>query len=306
MRNMALAALVAGTLAISMLGATAQPQGELTVVVPNFGRETLDLGRTSTQDLQYTGHTNEPLIGTSVEGELVPDRGLSESWTISDDAKVLTLRLRKDVSWHDGKPFTADDVVFSLAERYVAKDAICTFCRLLQTAAEVVAIDPHTVRITLKEADPTFLAVLSARDGDIRILPRHAYRATAEGFELIGNPIGTDPWKFVSFERGVAILFAANTSYWDASRIPDFATMRIVPRAQSSTRLSMVRSGEADMAFIDARQATDAKRAGLRILKLENANIGMLTFFGCWQRQCSATTLASARPWLTRSTWTRS
>ena len=179
MRNMALAALVAGTLAISMLGATAQPQGELTVVVPNFGRETLDLGRTSTQDLQYTGHTNEPLIGTSVEGELVPDRGLSESWTISDDAKVLTLRLRKDVSWHDGKPFTADDVVFSLAERYVAKDAICTFCRLLQTAAEVVAIDPHTVRITLKEADPTFLAVLSARDGDIRILPRHAYRATA-------------------------------------------------------------------------------------------------------------------------------
>jgi ABC-type transport system substrate-binding protein len=87
----------------------------------------------------------------------------------------------------------------------------------------------------------------------------------------------------MSFERGVAIRFAANTNYWDASRIPDFATMRIVPRAQSSTRLAMVRSGEADMAFIDARQATDAKRAGLRLLLLENANIGVLTMLGCWQ-----------------------
>ena len=285
MRNMALAALVAGTLAISMLGATAQQQGELTVVVPNFGRETLDLGRTSTQDLQYTGHTNEPLIGTSVEGELVPDRGLSESWTISDDAKVLTLRLRKDVSWHDGKPFTADDVVFSLAERYVAKDAICTFCRLLQAAAEVVAIDPHTVRITLKEADPTFLAVLSARDGDIRVLPRHAYRATAEGFELVGNPVGTGPWKFVSFARGVDMRLEANSNYWDKARVPEFATLRLLPRAQPSTRLSMVRSNEADMAFIDPRQVNEARNAGLRMANLKGATIGLLAFFGCWQRE---------------------
>lgn len=286
MRGTMLAGAFAGmALAFSIGGAAAQPQGELTVVVPNFGRELLDLGKTSTQDIQYTGHTNEPLVGTSVDGQLAAERGLAESWTVSDDAKVVTLKLRKDVKWHDGKPFTADDVVFSLAERYVAKDANCTFCRLLQAASEVAAVDPLTVRITLKEPDPTFLAVLSARDGDIRILPRHAYRATADGFELVGDPIGTGPWKFVSFSRGIEMRLAANGDYWDKARIPQFATLRILPRAQPSTRLSMVRANEADMAFIDPRQVAEARNAGLRTANLKGSTIGLLSFFGCWQSE---------------------
>jgi peptide/nickel transport system substrate-binding protein len=265
--------------------AAAQPAGEFTVVVPNFGRELLDLGKTSTQDIQYTGHTNEPLVGTATDGKLTPERGLAESWESSGDATMLTLTLRKGVKWHDGKPFTADDVVFSLAERYVAKDANCTFCRLLQAAAEVKAVDEHTVRITLKAPDPTFLAVLSARDGDIRILPRHNYKQTAEGFEPLGGPIGTGPWKYVSFERGVEMRLAANADYWDKSRLPEFATMRILPRAQPSTRLSMVRSQEADMAIIDPRQATEARAAGLRTSNLKSSTIGLLSFFGCWQQE---------------------
>jgi peptide/nickel transport system substrate-binding protein len=266
--------------------AFATPTGELTVVVTNFGRELLDMGLSTTQDLQYTGHIHDPLISGNEKGELTSDRGLAESWTVSPDAQTITLKLRQGVSWHDGKPLTTDDVVFSLGERLTAPDANCTLCRPLRAGLQSIkAVDANTVVITLKKSDPTFISFLSSRDGDIRILARHNYKKTDNGYELIGNAIGTGPWKFISFERGVAIRFAANTNYWDASRIPDFATMRIVPRAQSSTRLSMVRSGEADMAFIDARQATDAKRAGLRILKLENANIGILTFFGCWQEE---------------------
>jgi peptide/nickel transport system substrate-binding protein len=266
--------------------AVAEPVGELTVAVANFGREVLDVGLTTTQDLQYAGHIHDPLISGNEKGELTSDRGLAEGWTVSSDARTITLKIRQGVQWHDGKPLTTDDIVFSLGERLTAPDANCTICRRVRAALESVrATDANMVEIRLKGPDPAFISFLSSRDGDIRVIARHNYRKTDQGYEMIGNPIGTGPWKFVSFERGVAIRLAANTSYWDRSRVPDFATMRIVPRAQSSTRLAMVRSGEADMAFIDARQAPDARRAGLRLLKLENANIGVLTFLGCWQRE---------------------
>jgi peptide/nickel transport system substrate-binding protein len=265
--------------------AMAAPSETLTVVVPNFGRELLDLGKTSTQDLQYTGHIHEPLIGTAPDGTLAPERGLAQSWTISDDAKTYTLKLREGVKWHDGKPFTSDDVVFSLTERFMAKDAICTFCRLLQSIESVEAADPTTVVIKLKTPDPLYLAILSARDGDIRMLARHNYRATPEGFDMVGDPIGTGPWKYASFSRGVEMTLSANTDYWDKERIPEFSTLRIVPRSQPSTRLSMIRSGEADMAFVDPRQADDARAAGLRVLAADGAAIASLEFYGCWQEE---------------------
>jgi ABC-type transport system substrate-binding protein len=78
---------------------------------------------------------------------------------------------------------------------------------------------------------------------------------------------------------------AANTAYWDAARIPQFAELRLLPRAQSTTRLAMVRSGEADMAFIDPRSAGDARAANLRILTLKGGSLASLSFFGCWQEQ---------------------
>lgn len=286
---MRLRQLFAGTvLAISFStgGAVAEPSGELTVVVANFGRELLDMGLTTTQDLQYTGHIHDPLVSGNEDGELVPDRGLAESWTISPDAKTITLELRQGVTWHDGEPFTADDVVFSLGERLVAADANCTLCRFLRSGLESVeATDSHTVVLTLTEPDPTFISILSSRDGDIRILARHNYQRAEDGYELTGDPIGTGPWKFVSFERGVEMRLAANEDYWDPKRVPDFATMRLLPRAQPSTRLSMVRAGEADMAFIDPRLATDAIDEGLRVLTLEGATISTLSFMGCWQTE---------------------
>ncbi len=277
-------ALAAFALSLAASSASAEPKGELRVVVANFGRELLDPALTTTQDLQYAGHVHDPLIAGDERGQLSSARGLAESWTMSDDARALTLRLRQGVIWHDGRPLTADDVVFSLGERLVAQDATCTFCRFLRTGVEAVeAADAHTVRIRLRTADPTFPSLLSSRDGDIRVLARHNYRRTDAGYELVGDPIGTGPWRFQSFERGVELRLTANERYWDSERIPQFATMRVLPRAQASTRLAMVRSGEADMAFIDPRQSTDAKRAGLRLLMLDGASINLISFMGCWQ-----------------------
>lgn len=277
-------AFVAALLCGSAIAARAEPRGELRITVANFGRELLDPGLITTQDLQYAGHIHDPLISGDEKGQLSAARGLAESWEMSADARKLTLKIRQGVRWHDGKPLTTDDVVFTLGERLIAPDAICTFCRFLRSGLEKAeAVDDKTVVLTLKNPDPTFASILSSRDGDLRVLARHNYRKTNDGYEMVGPPIGTGPWRYVSFDRGVEMRLAANKDYWDPSRVPQFETLRILPRPQASTRLAMVRAGEADMAFIDPRQATDAKRAGLRLLMLDGASINVLSFMGCWQ-----------------------
>lgn len=287
MRHILSACVAALSLTVLTTPSWAQSDDELRVAVANFGREVLDLGLTSTQDLQYTGHIHDPLISGDEKGQLSSARGLAASWEMSKDARTFTAKLRAGVRWHDGKPFTSDDVVFTLGERDIAPDAVCSYCGYLRrNIAKVEAPDATTVVVTLKEPDITFPSVLSSRDGDIRILARHNYRKTANGgYELAGSPIGTGPWKFVAFERGVSMQLAANTDYWDKSRIPAFKAMRLIPRAQPSTRLAMVRSGEVDMAFVDPRQAPDVKKAGLKLLLLDGSSIGVLAMLGCWQKE---------------------
>ena len=262
----------------------ATPSGTLTLVVPNFNRETFDRGVTSTVDMPYNGNHQDPVIGTARNGDLTPERGLAESWKMSPDGRTLALSLRKNVRWHDGQPFTADDVVFTI-ERSRAKDAVCVFCgQLKRSVKEVRALDPHTVQVELVEPDVTFLAVLGSRDGDIRVITRRNYRPKGDGFELVGNPIGTGPWKFVDFKRGVEARFEANTDYWDPKRIPEFAVLRVLPRPDPTARLAMVKTGEADLVVIDASQIPEVGRAGLRLLSIKATTIPMLTFLGCWQQ----------------------
>jgi peptide/nickel transport system substrate-binding protein len=279
-------------LALSLLlqvvgpGARAQaPSGTLTLAIPNFNREGFDRGLTSTVDMAYNGNHQDALIGTAPNGELAPERGLAESWKMSADGRTLTLSLRKNVRWHDGQPLTADDIVFTI-ERSRAKDTVCVFCgQLKRGVKEVRAVDAHTVQIELVDPDITFPAVLSSRDGDIRVLTRRNYKPAGDGFELVGKPLGTGPWKFVDFKRGVEARFEANTAYWDPKRIPEFAELRVVPRPDPTTRLSMVKAGEADIALIEASQIPEVRRAGVRLLSVKATTIPMIVFLGCWQKE---------------------
>ena len=155
MRKAGIAALVL-SLVVPVIGSGARaqaPSGTLTLVVPNFNRENFDRGLTSTVDMAYNGNHQDALIGTARNGELAPERGLAESWKMSPDGRTLTLSLRKNVRWHDGTPFTADDVVFTI-ERLRAKDTVCVFCgQLKRGVKDVRIVDPHTVQIELVDPD---------------------------------------------------------------------------------------------------------------------------------------------------------
>ena len=239
----------------------------LTIVVSDFSREVLEPGIGITSGKQYHGYMYDWLIGTLPSGELVGDLGLAQSWEIGSGAQSLKLNLRRNVKWHDGRDFTADDVVFTLKERDRAEDAVCTFCRQLKRLVDdVVALDDFTVDIRLGEGDLTFFGNLGSRDSDIVMLPRHNYRQTSDGgYELIGDPIGTGAWKFVERTIGQSITYEVNNDYWNSQHVPEWRKLQVLLRSEATVRLGMLRTGEADMVQLDAGQLDAARDLGFRI-----------------------------------------
>lgn len=294
-RKPLLAALLLA-LSLSALGvAVAQvkrPEGTLTVAYHSFAKEVLDPGLGTTGGVIYDGHMFDYLVGAAPSGELTADRGLATDWRMSPDGLTWTIRLRPNVKWHDGQPFTADDVVFTLGQRYLAKDAVCTFCgSLRRVVQEVKALAPLTVEVRLKSPDATFFALLSSRDGDLRMLSKRGYRPKGDGFEQLQPPIGTGPWKFVERTIGDSITYEANPDYWDSRRVPEFARLRILLRPEAATRFAMVRRGEADMATIDPGQPRAAKAAGLRLLGPKSVQLPLLAFHASFDPQFLTTKL---------------
>ncbi|HLR13920.1 MAG TPA: ABC transporter substrate-binding protein, partial [Burkholderiaceae bacterium] len=118
--------------------------------------------------------------------DLEPQPGLAKSWEISDDGLTYTFHLNEGVKWHDGEPFTADDVVFSMNDMLpeVHGRARVILDKYLDKAEKV---DDHTVTMTLKEPFPAFIIMFEP--GFAPMMPKHVY----EGTEYLKNPANQDP-----------------------------------------------------------------------------------------------------------------
>jgi peptide/nickel transport system substrate-binding protein len=130
------------------------------------------------------------------EGKIVPD--LAESYEISDDKLTYTVHLKKDIKWHDGEPFTADDVIFTI--QAIQDPAFKSPLRQNWQGVGIEAVDDNTIRFLLQNPYAFFINNLS-----IGILPSHIWGDVAPGsFPLAEynlRPVGTGPYKFVNFEK---------------------------------------------------------------------------------------------------------
>jgi peptide/nickel transport system substrate-binding protein len=167
---------------------------------------------------------------------------LAESWTTSRDGLIYEFMLRKGVTFHNGDPVTAEDVKFSF-ERYRGSSAKALHDRV----ARVEVVDAGRVRFVLKAPWPDFLTFYATpATGAAWIVPkRYVERVGDDGFKRA--PVGAGPYKLVSFSPGVELVLEANESYW--RKIP--SVKRLVFRAvpDESTRLAMLKRGEADIAY---------------------------------------------------------
>jgi peptide/nickel transport system substrate-binding protein len=168
---------------------------------------------------------------------------LAESWNASVDGLTYEFVLRKGVRFHNGESVTAEDVKFSF-ERY--RGAAAKMMR--DRVAEVQIVDPHRVRFRLKHPWPDFMAFYGTlATGAGWIVPkRYVERVGDDGFKKA--PVGAGPYKFVSFKPGVELVLEAHEQFW--RRMPNVKTLVIRSVPEESTRLAMLKRGEADVAYI--------------------------------------------------------
>ncbi|WP_041528131.1 ABC transporter substrate-binding protein [Paracoccus aminophilus] len=146
--------------------------------------------------------------------DLSPKPELATEWAVSEDGLRYWFRLREGVSWHDGEPFDAEDVVFSIK---LQRDVHPRGRRVFRNVTAVNALGPHEVEILLSEPAP-YLLVAFAGSG-VPIAPAHIY----DGTDILTNPanaapIGTGPFRFKEWVRGSHIILDRNPDYWDQPR----------------------------------------------------------------------------------------
>ena len=172
----------------------------------------------------------EPLAGWDSEGNMVPALAAEipsrQNGGVSADSKSVTWKLKKGVTWHDGKPFTADDVVFTAA--YAGDPATSTVTVATYKDVKVVKIDSHTVRIDYPKPTPFWAEALTGIFGCI--LPKHVFEPYigAKSRENPANtkPVGTGPYKIVDFKPGDTLRAEANPNYHVPNQ-PFFDTLEV-------------------------------------------------------------------------------
>jgi len=165
----------------------------------------------------------EGLTRIGARGEVLP--ALAESWTVSDDGKVYTFKLRSSVKFHDGTDFNADDVKFSL-DRARADDSTNAQKALFAAIDTVEAVDPATVKVTLKTPQGAFLYNMGW--GDAVIVAPESATTNKE------KPVGTGPFRFDNWAKGSSITIVRADGYWGEPAALDKAEFRIIPDAAAA------------------------------------------------------------------------
>jgi peptide/nickel transport system substrate-binding protein len=165
----------------------------------------------------------EGLTRIDAEGAVRP--ALAESWTVSPDGRTYVFKLRQGVRYHDGSPFDATTAAFSL-NRARADDSVNPQKALFEPIETVEAIDPQTLRVTLKRPTGSFLFNMGW-PAAVLVSPKSAA-------DLKTRPVGTGPFRFAGWSKGNSIELVRNPDYWGTPAALDKVTFRVIGDATAA------------------------------------------------------------------------
>jgi len=198
---------------------------------------------------------------------------LAESWSESPDGLTYEFKLRPNLQFHNGDPCTTADVQFSF-ERYKGVGA-----RELQAQVKRIEIvDARTIRFHLHEPWPDFMTFYgtTATAAGIVVPKKYFEQVGDDGFKK--HPIGLGPYKFVSHTPGIELVLDAYTGYW--RKVPNIQRIVMKGITEGTTRLAMLKKGEADFAVaLDGDVADEVRRdPRLTLVDTRHASITWLQF----------------------------
>ena len=200
---------------------------------------------------------------------------LAEGWTVSADQKTYEFKLREGLKFHNGDPFTADDVKFSFHRAKGSKT-------LHDKVKEVTVLGPARVRFQLHDAWPDFMTYYGTMVSGVGwIVPKkYVERVGDDGFKRA--PVGLGPYKFVSHTPGVELVMDAYEGYW--RKMPSVKRLVFKSVPESTTRMAMLKRGEVDVAYLlDVPQAQEVKRdPNLKLAFSGGIAIWYLDFLDQW------------------------
>lgn len=197
-----------------------------------------------------------------------PEPELAQGWQVEDGGKTYRFFLRREVRWHDGKPFTSADVEFTFEEMILKYNAKAALGLLIDT---VDAPNETTVVIHLKAANSGFLALLGVSDAPI--FPKHLNSGTApKSSPTTYTPVGTGPYRLVEYRPGQSVGFERNPDYFREG-FPRFERLmfRIIPDLQEA--LVAFEKGEVDYLTISESEVGQVeKMAGIKVERVAAAS----------------------------------
>ena len=222
--------------------AAAQSGGELRAGWAGVGEiRTLDPAQIN-QVLQFQVSSNVLSGLTHINTELVAEGDLAEDWTVSDDGTEYTFKLREGVTFHNGDPFTAEDVLFTYNRSKDPEQSIHT--AVISNIVDVVADDDHTVRIVLAAPQASFLTKTLERSSGraMTIVSRGALEELGPAQYGL-TPVGTGPFRVTAHDLGQSVVLERFDDYYDPER-PKLDRVTITPIIDAEPLAAAIEAGD--------------------------------------------------------------
>jgi peptide/nickel transport system substrate-binding protein len=186
-------------------------------------------------------HLNYDMLTGYKARDVQPAPELAQSWSHSADGRVWDFKLRPNVTWQDGQPFTAGDVAFTY--EYIVKNSMASYTSYTVGIKKVVAVDPLTVRFVCTSPKANMLGMW------VPIVPEHIWskvvpNAAQNSFQNPAPIVGTGPFQTVEFKKGQFVRMVANKSYWRGA--PKIDEVIFTPYQNPDTMVQELRSGTID------------------------------------------------------------
>jgi peptide/nickel transport system substrate-binding protein len=235
-------------LVLAMLPGAALAQAPVRggTVVQAIGADPPTMNPSTTTDTQAWALMGKLFNGlTYLDNDYHNYPDLAESWTISSDGLTYTFKLRRDVKWHDGKPFTSEDVKFSYMEALAKYHPVGRLSYSLVTAVDTP--DPYTAVVRLKAPFGPFILMTAMNTGVI--VPKHLLAGQDfAAAEFNRKPVGTGPFRIAEAVKGSHYVLERNPDYFKKGQpYLDRVVLRVMPN--SASRVLAFEKGEVDVLY---------------------------------------------------------